>query len=132
MAKKVSHGTLNPYPTDLNEPANIMLDKITGGDVPLACAVHAAYQIQGVALSRLLPDEDNGPPAAKGAKKGDIWDRPDGMKCPSECDEDECVDALKDAAGKKGVKGPLSDALLVKLLAAAMKYLSEWLKFDLP
>jgi len=47
---------LTPYPTSWAEPARIVLDKVRGGDVSNATAIHAAYELVGVALGKTLPD----------------------------------------------------------------------------
>ncbi len=47
---------LTPYATEWLEPSKLLISKAKGGDVANATAVHAAYQLVGVAAGKLLPD----------------------------------------------------------------------------
>lgn len=65
MAKNVKtmgHGNLHPYPQDATDAAKMLLDRVRGKDVDLACAAHAAWHLVGFAQSNLLPDTDHIPP----------------------------------------------------------------------
>lgn len=53
--------SLTPYPTDVSEPALLLLTKLKGGMVPTSVLAHAAYQVQGVAMSYLIPDGSDHP-----------------------------------------------------------------------
>lgn len=139
---------LNPYPTDLAEPAKVVLSYYTGKNddagqpVNRSEVVHAAYQVLGVGLSMAMPDI----PAQhqKGAKSkrgsGDEFVRPDGFKCDDEgcddpCGPDCCTDEEKIAALKKvasvrsgaDMKGIFDGPLLKALLAAASDIILKWL-----
>lgn len=56
---EMGHGDLYPYPETAGEAAKLLLAKVRGEEVPLACAVHAGWHLQGFAQSRLLPDNGN-------------------------------------------------------------------------
>lgn len=113
MAKKVEHSSLLPYPTDISEPASILLKKLSGEEVGHNCCIHAAYQIQGVALGQLFPDDhDHSESVSKGVQS---------VKAPN----DEEAKALLEDATKK--RGPIADMILKQLLAFAIAKLNEWL-----
>jgi hypothetical protein len=114
MAKKVSHSHLQPYPNDMGEPARILLDKLNGGDVDRNCCIHAAYQIQGVTLASIFPDDHEDVGARSSVGIGEI-------QVPS---NEKAKEILTEATA---MRGPLSDLLMKQLLAFVLVKLQEWL-----
>jgi hypothetical protein len=112
--KTVGHHLLTPYPTDLNEPADILLAKMSGEDVPLGCCVHAAYQIQGVTLSNLFPDDHEHVMRSSGEE----------VAVPS---DEKAKELLQQCKSDAGVRGPIADMIMKQLLAFVMAKLNEWL-----
>lgn len=103
------HPDLVPYPTDLNTPAGILLKKLTGGDVPLECAVHAAYQVAGVGLGAALP---HGPHVFGSAAVS----------------EENCVAVLREAtAPRAGLGDLIPEELRRQLIQVALTLLLRWL-----
>jgi hypothetical protein len=112
---------LHPYPTDIGDGVGVLLKKVKGEDVSLPELVHAAYHVEGYCLGQLLNDQPA--PMAGHTPEGGEWDRPDGMKCPP---DEECKAILEKATQKSaGVEGLFDKAFLAKLLAIAIKILSE-------
>lgn len=111
-AEVKGHTNLQPYPTDLNEPCNLLLQKLNGQEVDINCCIHAAYQVAGVALGHLFPDEHDHAPVASSMAT---------VNAPS---DEEAKGLLEQATVKTG---PLTDMLLQQLLAFALKKLQEWL-----
>jgi hypothetical protein len=194
------------YPSDITEPAKVLLRKVRGEAVPLATAVHAGWHLQGVALGQLLPDNGGGmvatpkrpvvnnDPVSEAARKGasqlkhqpqqpaqpqdeefdagvtgdeektvggiidpdggspartpkpapvKATDDPDsgappmppGFKTPgfkhcpppAMCTNEECEHVLAQCCGERGMRGPLTDALISKLLSVVTKLLTDWI-----
>lgn len=132
---------LNPYPTDISEPANILLQHFRSKDVPTATLAHAAYQTVGVVLGKSMPDNGIAPVAAaarkgagnvasgKGQRDVDASTEGEGCCKAVACGSDaECCDVLEEACGKKGVRGPLSGLILQQILGIAFQILQDLLK----
>jgi hypothetical protein len=115
MAKKMSHSHLQPYPGDMGEPARILLDKLNGGDVDRNCCIHAAYQIQGVALASIFPDDDHDTVGARSVE---------GIGSTQVPSNEKAKEILTEATA---MRGPLSDLFMKQLLAFVMAKLQEWL-----
>lgn len=105
------HHNLFPYPTDLSTPAEILLGSMTGGEVDRNCMIHAAVQIQCVAVGHLFPDDHE--PQPMGSMKD--------VAVPS---DEEVKGLLKEATTKKG---PITDMLLQQLLVWVIAKINEWL-----
>jgi hypothetical protein len=187
---------LQQYPTDITEPAKVLLAKVRGENVPLSRAAHAAWHLQGAALNQLLPDNsvgltsprklDNASKPAEGFDAGcgpdDCGDEgqgdgsdsvgsknpqteaqsktqtagqkdkpkaatddadsgappvPPGFKSktvgfkhcpqPQAITPEECEHVLAQCSGERGMRGPLTDALLSKLMAVVTKLLTDWI-----
>jgi len=127
-AKAVGSHLLNPYPTDLTEPARIMLVHFRGEEVDTPTIIHAAYQGIGVGLRQFYPDDHVTETARAGAGvKAKAASEP--LKCGPDCcpDDAKVEEALSAASGEKGVRGPLSDLFIQAIISYAMKLLNEWL-----
>lgn len=85
---------LTPYPTNVSEPALLLLSKLKGGEVETPVLAHAAYQVQGVAMSYLIPD-GSGKPVMSGCRAHD-------------CSTEEHIKALSDVVNAP--KSAVADA----------------------
>ena len=128
--------SLIAYPSDMNEAADTLLTRATGGDVPLAKAIHASYHLQGCLFGVLYPD--TAVFAATGPGSSPAGCPPECCPCP--CTEEEGQKALacivshgKPAKATRGagagavVGGPLSDLIMRQVLAYLMTLLQQWL-----
>jgi hypothetical protein len=116
---------LNPYPTDIVEPSNILWAHFRGEHPSHAVCLHAAYQLQGVVMGKLFPDP---PVMSADPNCPNPPCDPKGCCDPKISDED-CCKVLSAVCAKKGdpSSGILDDLTLKQLLAIAMKYLlSIW------
>lgn len=109
--------TLTPYPTEFMEPAKVLLARVRGDTtVPLSQAIHASWQLAGVGLGRFYPDTSD--TIMEGS--------PTPLKCgPGCCTDEQGIAALEEAAGEKGVRGPLASLILAQLVSFALKWLTE-------
>lgn len=107
------HANLFPYPTDLGTPAGILLSSLNGeSEVDRNCMIHAAVQIQCVAMGHLFPDDHTRDP---------VGSVPVTAEVPS---DEEAKGLLQEATMKRG---PITDMILQKLLAWAISKINEWL-----
>ena len=106
---------LAPYPTDLAEPARILLTKLRGGAVSNNEFVHACYQTVGVGLHNTLPD---------GAGEGMHAARP--MKCGPVTDE-QAEAALVECCAVRGIGSVLPDGVLQIVISYAVRELMKYL-----
>jgi hypothetical protein len=121
---------LNPYPTDIAEPSNVLLQYFRSKDVPINTLVHAAYQVQGVVMGEMLPDNPVQAAAEDGSSQAQ---KPKGSTSPVMCvqavackDDEECCEVLETACGKKGMRGSLSQLILQQLLGIALQILQQY------
>jgi hypothetical protein len=112
-ADKHTHDKLQPYPTDLAEPAKVLLSHMDGDEVSHNCCVHAAYQIQGVVFGKLFPEGH---------------DHSEGMRSVSvETPNEEEGKRLLEECTK--TRGPITDMILQQLLAFVWKWLQDQVVF---
>lgn len=109
----VGHEMLFKYPTDLATPAGLLFKKFSGEDVPINCCIHAAVQIECVAVSTLYPDEHVEHETVQSMKA---------VKCPSDKEAKELLEQVS-----SNQEGPITDMILKQLLAFAIAKLNEWL-----